>query len=204
MDLFISLAKETVEFYVKKSKITRPLFPLPEEFNRRAGVFVSIHKVIPFTHFTSSIIKERFRGHLHPQELYDGYQPAVNKEELRGCIGTYLPARENIAEEIIHNAIDSASRDPRFFPVTAGELPQLKYSIDILSIPKSVTKIEDLDAKRYGLIITAADGRRGLLLPNLEGVETVEQQIEICRAKAGISPEEKVTLQRFTVERHGE
>lgn len=201
-DLLISLAKKTVEACVRGDGIIQPPNPLPKEFNRRAGVFVSIHKVIPFTQPTSSVIKERFRGALHPQELYDGYQPTVAKEELRGCIGTYLPTRENIALEIIYNAIESATRDPRFSPITASEIPQLRYSIDILSAPETVTKISDLDVKRYGLIISALDGRRGLLLPDLEGVETVEQQIAICKAKAGISPEEEVYLERFTVERH--
>lgn len=204
MSKIIDLAKKAVETYIRSRKVIKPPNPLPKEFNRKAGVFISIHKVIPFAQPTSSIIKERFRGALHPQELYDGYQPTVAKEELRGCIGTYLPTQENIALEIIHNAIESATRDPRFFPVTAGELPHLRYSIDILSAPEIITKIEDLDAKRYGLIVSTSDGRRGLLLPDLEGVETVEQQLEICRAKAGILPEEKVTFQRFTAERHEE
>ena len=204
MDKFIFLAKQVVKTYIQNNKIIQPPEPLPEEFNRRAGVFVSIHKIIPFTQPTSSIIKERFRGALHPQELYDGYQPTVAKEELRGCIGTYLPTRGNIAEEIIRNAIDAATRDPRFSPVTSGELPHLRYSIDILSLPEPVIKMNDLDPKRYGLIVSTEDGRKGLLLPDLEGVETAEEQITICQTKAIIHPEEEVYLERFTVERHKE
>ena len=204
MDKFVSLAKAAVETYVRSGKVIRPPIPLPKELNRRAGVFVSIHKITPFVNITSSVIKERFRGALHPMELYDGYQPAANKEELRGCIGTYSPTKENLALEIIHNAVETATRDPRFLPITIGELPALHYSIDILSTPETVIKITDLDVKRYGLIVTAAGGRKGLLLPALEGVETVEQQLEICKLKAGILPEEKVNLQRFTVERHKE
>ena len=202
MDKFIYLAKEAVKTYVKNRQIIKPPSPLPEEFNRRAGVFVSIHKIIPFTQFTSSIIKERFRGTLNPPDFSDGYQPTAGKKELRGCIGTYLPVRKSIAEEIIHNAVNSASRDPRFPPITIGELPQLKYSIDILSIPENVIKNDDLDVKKYGLIVSTPDGRRGLLLPDLEGVESIQQQINICKTKAGIFANEKTNLQRFTVERH--
>ncbi|MDP3998760.1 MAG: AMMECR1 domain-containing protein [bacterium] len=204
MNQFIFLAREAVKSYVKGGKVIQPPHPLPKELDRKAGVFVSIHKVAPFTQPTSSTIKERFRGTLHPQEFSDGYQATVNKEKLRGCIGTYLPTRDNVALEIIHNAIDSATHDSRFFPVTAGELPHLRYSIDILSTPEIVTKIEDLDVKRYGLIVSTPDGRRGLLLPDLEGVETVKEQISICKSKAGIYPEEEVYLERFTVERHKE
>jgi len=204
MDLFTSLAKKTVEAYVKTGKVIKPPIPLPQEFQKRAGVFVSIHKITPKIQPISSLIKERFNGVLHPQELHDGFQPPTYKEELRGCIGTYLPSRKNLAEEIIHNAIDAATRDPRFFPVSQGELPQLRYSVDILSPIEIVTNKKDLDVRKYGLIVASNDGRKGLLLPDLEGVETVEQQIEICHQKAGISPKEKITLQRFTVERHEE
>lgn len=204
MDIFISLAKKTVETYVKTGKIIYFPTPLPKYFQKKAGVFVSIRKVTPAVQFTSSTIKERFKDNLHPQEIYDGYQPSANHEELRGCIGTYLPVRENIALEIIHNVIDSATRDPRFPSITLSELPQLRYSVDILSCPEEVNEITDLDPKKYGLIVKTKDGRKGLLLPNLNGVKTVTQQIEICKLKAGIFSNEEVTLQRFTVERHAE
>jgi AmmeMemoRadiSam system protein A len=121
-------------------------------------------------------------------------------DELRGCIGTFLPTQSCIGDEIIACAI-AASRDPRFLPLRPDELEKIKIKVDILSPPKK-SKDENLDPKKYGVIVKARDGRRGLLLPDLEGVDTVKQQIEICRQKAGISPNEEVELYRFTVERH--
>jgi AmmeMemoRadiSam system protein A len=121
--------------------------------------------------------------------------------ELRGCIGTIEPQRNNIAEEIIANAIASAIRDPRFYPITADELGELEYSVDILTKPKPVKSRKQLDAKRYG-VIAEAGGRKGLLLPDLEGVDSVDYQIDICRQKAGIDPDEPVKLYRFEVKRY--
>lgn len=123
-------------------------------------------------------------------------------DELRGCIGTFLPTQPCIGDEIIACAI-AAGQDPRFAPIKKDELAGLKAKVDVLSKPKQ-TKAKDLDPKLYGVIVKASDGRKGLLLPDLEGVETAEQQIEICRQKAGISPDEPVKLYRFTVERHEE
>jgi AmmeMemoRadiSam system protein A len=120
---------------------------------------------------------------------------------LRGCIGTFEPTRENVAQEIISNAISSATRDPRFPQVQPDELDGLEYSVDILSKPEPVTAMDDLDPKRYGVIVESG-GRRGLLLPDLEGVDTVQKQIEICRAKAGILADEPVKLYRFEVRRY--
>jgi len=122
--------------------------------------------------------------------------------ELRGCIGTFLPTEENLAEEIITNAIKSATMDFRFPPVSPSELAELEYSVDVLSPPEPTT-VEGLDPKKYGVIVESG-GRRGLLLPDLEGVDTVEEQLEIARRKAGIAPDEPVQLYRFTVERHKE
>jgi AmmeMemoRadiSam system protein A len=121
---------------------------------------------------------------------------------LRGCIGTFMPTKENLAQEIIANALASATQDPRFSPITSTELPSLVYSVDTLSKPRPATRRE-LNPKKYGLIVSTNDGRRGLLLPDILGVETVEEQIEICRHKAGISPKEKTKFEVFTVERHG-
>lgn len=121
---------------------------------------------------------------------------------LRGCIGTFLPTTPNIANEIIKNAVSSATADPRFPPVSEKELPELIYSVDILSLPKNVSKVEGLDVKRYGLIVSTFDGRRGLLLPDIPGIKTPEEQFRICCLKAGIAPSEKTKLQTFTVERH--
>jgi len=121
--------------------------------------------------------------------------------ELRGCIGTIEPQRNNVAEEIIANAISSARRDPRFYPVTSDELGELEYSVDVLTEPRPVRSRKQLDARRYGVIVEAR-GRRGLLLPDLEGVESAEEQIGICRQKAGIAPDEPAKLYRFEVKRY--
>ncbi len=121
--------------------------------------------------------------------------------ELRGCIGTIEPQKNNVAEEIIANAISSASRDPRFYPITADELGELEYSVDILTRPEPVKSRKQLNIKRYGVIVEAG-GRKGLLLPDLEGVESVDYQIDICRQKAGIAAEEPVKLYRFEVKRY--
>ena len=123
--------------------------------------------------------------------------------ELRGCIGTILPTADNVAEEIIRNAVQSAVSDPRFVAVGPDELAHIDYSVDVLSEPEQVQGPEDLDAKRYGCIVSTSDGRRGLLLPDLDAVGTVEDQIHICRQKGGIGPNEPVRLERFTVTRYG-
>jgi AmmeMemoRadiSam system protein A len=120
--------------------------------------------------------------------------------ELRGCIGTFEPARNNVAEEIIANAISSATRDPRFPPMEASELDELEYSVDILTSPEPVRDKGWLDPKKYGIIVESGL-RRGLLLPDLEGVDSVEEQIRICRLKAGIASDEPVNLYRFEVKR---
>jgi AmmeMemoRadiSam system protein A len=121
--------------------------------------------------------------------------------ELRGCIGTIEPVRSNVAEEIILNAIGSAIRDPRFLPITPDELKDLDYSVDVLTTPEPVKSKDQLDPKRYGVIVEAG-WRKGLLLPDLEGVDTVEEQIDVCRQKAGIAPNEPVWLYRFEVKRY--
>jgi len=169
---YLELAKQTIETFIKTSKVIPLPKDLPKEMLiKKAGVFVSLH-------------------------LKDG--------SLRGCIGTFFPTQTNIAQEIIQNAISSATQDPRFPPVMEKELPKLTYSVDILSASKNVSKDALSDTKKYGLIVSAQDGRRGLLLPDLPGVDTTEEQIKICRMKAGINPWEPVSYQIFTVERHHE
>ena len=121
--------------------------------------------------------------------------------QLRGCIGTTGPTTESVAWEIVQNAVSACSRDPRFAPVRADELDSLEYSVDILGEPETVSSQTELDVKKYGIIVSCG-GRRGLLLPDLEGVDTVEQQIEIALRKGGISSEERYTLERFQVVRH--
>ncbi len=120
--------------------------------------------------------------------------------QLRGCIGTFEPDKDNVAEEIMANAINSSTRDPRFPPVTASELGDLEYSVDILTKPEPATDISQLDHKKYGVIVESG-WKRGLLLPDLEGVDSVEEQIAICRLKAGILANEPVKLYRFQVKR---
>ena len=142
---------------------------------------------------------------LNGSELLDkraGAFVSIHKNgRLRGCIGTILPVRENLAEEIIHNAVSAATQDPRFEPITGGELDALDIKVDELMPPEDIATPDELDVKRYGVIVTNGM-RRGLLLPDLEGVDSVEQQIDIARQKAGIGAHEKLNLQRFEVIRH--
>ena len=127
---------------------------------------------------------------------------SVHKQgRLRGCIGTIGPTEPSLAMEIIRNAVSAAARDPRFEPIRPEELPWLEISVDVLGEAEKISSEAELDVKRYGVIVTCGS-RRGLLLPDLEGVDTVAGQVAIARQKAGIRPEEKVSLQRFEVVRH--
>jgi len=122
---------------------------------------------------------------------------------LRGCIGTIEPTQANVAQEVIQNAISSATRDPRFPPIGPEELADLGIKVDVLGEPEPVESTEELDPKRYGVIVQSArDWRKGLLLPDLEGVDTVEYQVDIARRKAGIRPGEPIKLYRFEVVRY--
>jgi AmmeMemoRadiSam system protein A/AmmeMemoRadiSam system protein B len=124
--------------------------------------------------------------------------------ELRGCIGTIEPARDTLAQEIVANAISAAMNDPRFDPVAEDELPNLRYSVDVL-MPAEEAVFEDLDPKVFGVIVEDENGAgRGLLLPDIPGVETAEQQVEIAARKAGIPPGTPVKLWRFKVDRFRE
>ena len=121
--------------------------------------------------------------------------------DLRGCIGTTGPTTACIAQEIINNAISASTEDPRFNPITPDELKSLEINVDVLGTPESIESPKELDVKRYGVIVSCG-GRRGLLLPDLDGVDSVEQQISIAMQKGGIRPGEKIRLQRFEVVRH--
>lgn len=124
--------------------------------------------------------------------------------ELRGCIGTIEPVRESLAQEIIANAISAAMNDPRFDPVTEDELPSLSYSVDVL-LPAEDTTLADLDPKIFGVIVEEENGsRRGLLLPDIPGIDSAEQQVEIASRKAGIPHGMPVKLLRFRVDRFPE
>lgn len=121
--------------------------------------------------------------------------------ELRGCIGTTAPTTGSAAREIMQNAVSAGTRDPRFPPVQEKELDSLEYSVDVLKAPEPIDSPDQLDVKRYGVIVSCG-GRRGLLLPDLDGVDTVEQQIAIACQKGGIGPDEPYRLERFEVVRH--
>lgn len=143
-----------------------------------------------------------------PPEMLDdraGAFVSIHKNgDLRGCIGTIGPVRENIAREIVENAISAGTRDPRFPAVAEEELAELSYSVDILGKPERIDSIEALDVKHYGVIVSKGS-RRGLLLPDLEGIDTPVQQVAIAAQKAGLRPDEQgLLLERFQVIRHGE
>jgi AmmeMemoRadiSam system protein A len=144
-----------------------------------------------------------------PQDIPDelrstraGAFVSLKKEgDLRGCIGTIEPVQESLAEEIISNAISAAARDPRFLPVEEWELKDLTCSVDVLMPAEEVSDLSQLDPKRYGVIVESGL-RRGLLLPDLEGVNTAEEQIDIARRKAFINANSPINLYRFEVVRY--
>lgn len=121
--------------------------------------------------------------------------------ELRGCLGTTEPTKPTLLEEVISNAIAAASRDPRFPPVEPSELAELLVSVDVLSRPEPVTDLALLDHRRYG-VMARAGVKQGLLLPDLEGIQSVEEQLALVRQKAGLSAEEIVEYFRFEVTRY--
>ena len=122
--------------------------------------------------------------------------------KLRGCIGTISPVRDCVAREIIDNAVSASTRDPRFDPIRADELKWLEISVDVLGEAEPISSAAELDVKRYGVIVSKGR-KRGLLLPDLDGVDTVEEQISIAKSKAGIADwDNNVELQRFEVVRH--
>ena len=167
-DELVNLAKATIENYIKKDEIIKvPDNASLEITQKRAGVFVSIHKF----------------------------------GELRGCIGTFLPTKNSIAEEIIRNAISASTEDPRFDRITEEELKYLEINVDVLEEPKEIQSIEELDVKKYGIIVHSGY-KRGLLLPDIDGVDTVKQQIEIAMRKGNINSDEEIKIEKFEVIRH--
>ena len=165
-------------------------------------------------HLLVRLAKKAVEAHVRKGEVFEAKRLSTEMKEkagvfvsiyklgeLRGCIGTFDPQHDNVAEEIVANSISSATRDPRFLPVTKGELKSLEYSIDVLTRPERVKSQKELDPKKYGVIVEAG-WRKGLLLPDLEGVDTVDEQVGICRLKAGIDPDEPVKLYRFEVKRY--
>ncbi len=133
-------------------------------------------------------------------ERHGAFVSLHRRGELRGCIGTIRPTTTSLAEEIVRNAIEAATADPRFAPVAPDELADLEISVDVLHEPEPAM-VDELDPRSWGVIVSAGH-RRGLLLPDLEGVDTVEQQVAIARRKAGIPAWEPVTIERFAVDRY--
>ncbi len=167
-DAYVILARQAIYEYVEKGITIKPPSELPSDMlNRKAGAFVSIHKL----------------------------------GRLRGCIGTIGPTKDSLAEEIIANAISASVNDSRFLPLSKEETDYLEISVDVLEEPEDIDDIHMLDVKKYGVIVTSGN-KRGLLLPDLEGINTVEYQVRIAMDKAGIEKGEPVSLQRFKVVRH--
>ncbi|MGL4292298.1 MAG: AmmeMemoRadiSam system protein A [Bacteroidales bacterium] len=120
---------------------------------------------------------------------------------LRGCIGTIMPTKTTLAEEIKTNALSAALMDPRFTPLKAPELKDLVVTVDVLGEPEAIESIEQLDPKIYGVIVSSGN-RRGVLLPDLPGVDRIDQQLYIARQKAGIGDKTPIAVHRFTVHRY--
>lgn len=179
-------AKQVVEEYINNGKIISVPDDLDKEFlNRKAGAFVTILK----------------------------------KGELRGCIGTYEPTKENIAEEVVQNAIAAATEDYRFGRINKDELPYLSYEVYVLNEPELTESIKELNPRKFGVIVKTIPGKfptgidvlfsnnmrvkSGLLLPDLEGIDTAEEQISIACKKAGINPlKEKILIYKFTADKY--
>lgn len=127
----------------------------------------------------------------------------TKNDDLRGCIGTIAPVQDNLGREIMVNAVSAGTRDPRFRPISKPELAEVAFSVDVLSPLEAVRSLDDLDPSVYGVIVEKG-GRRGLLLPDLEGVDTVIQQVSIAARKAGLGDLDGINLKRFTVARYAE
>lgn len=175
---------------------TRAYAELPRLARRTVETFVREGRVVELPQASDeSLLRE-------PSACFVSIK--TEEGDLRGCIGTIEPTRPSLAEELIANAISAATRDPRFLPVTPDELPHLRFSVDVLSAPEPA-RLEDLDPTTYGVIVTDESGRqRGLLLPAIEGVETVAQQVAIAARKAGLRPDAALKLYRFRVKRFNE
>jgi len=145
-----------------------------------------------------------------PTEFYEkkcGVFVSLHKgKELRGCIGTYSPAHKNLAEEIIMNAVAACSRDTRFDPITSEDIPLLFVEVSLLSAPEKISGFGGLHPKKYGIVVKCADGRCGLLLPALDGIDSIEQQFSIACQKGGINPnfDKAFEIYRFEVKKYSD
>jgi len=175
-DAYIKLARYSLEEYVRKGRRVKAVEDLPPDL----------------------------RGDLPGQLLHSRAGAFVSLKiagKLRGCIGTISPTRLSLLAEILQNTISAATEDPRFDPVEKQELSRITISVDVLGKPEPIRGMEQLDVSRYGLIVSCGR-RRGLLLPDLEGVESPERQVEIALQKAGIHQNEDYKMERFEVIRH--
>lgn len=164
---------------------------LPQLVKKTVEEYVINHKVIPLPEDLTAEMREKA-----------GVFVCIKKHgQLRGCIGTFAPSTENIAAETIRNAVAAATQDPRFSPVQEEELKELEYSVDVLSAPEKAGDITLLDPRKYGVIVTSGR-KKGLLLPDLEGVDTVDEQLRIAKLKAGIMPGETIEILKFQVHRY--
>lgn len=180
-DEYIQLARATIEEYTRYGKV--PMI--------RGGCVICDEEHFKGEHLSNELLTKRA-----------GTFVSLKKDgNLRGCIGTICATKDSLAEEIVHNAISACSQDPRFPPVTPEELDDLVYSVDVLGPTEHISSPKELDVKKYGIIVTKGY-RRGLLLPNLEGVDTVEEQLSIACKKGDIDMEENPELERFEVIRH--
>ncbi|MBP5492035.1 MAG: AmmeMemoRadiSam system protein A [Clostridiales bacterium] len=177
-DVYVQLARLSLETYVREGYRIR----IPEDLKKlESGGFIP-----------DELLLERA-----------GAFVSIHKQgKLRGCIGTISPTAQNLAKEIAQNAVSAATRDPRFDPIRPEELPWLEINVDVLGEPEDIDSISDLNVKCYGVIVSTRDGRRGLLLPDIDGVDDEEQQVAIAMSKGGIQPHEDYFLQRFEVVRH--
>jgi AmmeMemoRadiSam system protein A len=185
MNIYTKLARESIASYLNNGKIIESLNNLPDDLiKNRTGVFVTLrtkHEQIPREKRTNT------------------------KENLRGCIGTIYPTKSNIAEEIISNTISAAFHDDRFPPLTKNELNNIVISVEILSEPEPIQGITSLNPKKYGVIVKSTkDNRIGLLLPNIDGIDSNEYQVALAKQKAAINPSEPVFLYRFETEKYQE
>jgi len=189
-----NLLEQYVEYALNESEERQNAGDEYQELARRSlEHIITTGKVLP--------IPNGLKGELVEKQA--GVFVSIHKSgKLRGCIGTISPTTPSVATEIIQNAVSAGLSDNRFDPVAVEELPFLVYKVDVLSAPEAISGPHELDVKRYGVIVKSGY-RKGLLLPNLDGIDTVESQLAIAMQKAGISPDEPVELERFEVVRHG-
>ena len=169
-----------------------PVDPYIELAKNTINTYIKEKKIIELPKDTSKELLEKRTG---------VFVSIHKKGYLRGCIGTILPVTKCVGEEIINNAISAATHDPRFNPVKEEELGDLEINVDVLTTPEDIKNSSELDPKKYGVIVTSGY-KRGVLLPDLEGVDTIDEQISIAKEKAGINDNEEIKLQRFEVIRH--